>query len=102
MAKRLTPHDQRLPLIADMTKRGLKQSEIARALGLSQQSVSRLQQFIATLSPDQLAALNREQPTGLLEMIEREKQRRAIGDQIYEAHKRGDDTSALWDEYLAL
>jgi predicted transcriptional regulator len=74
-----------------MRESGMSQRAIASALQISQATVSRL-----------LAYDPASEPNSLAEMIARNKERRAILEQIYETYNRGEDTAALWAQANAI
>jgi predicted transcriptional regulator len=74
-----------------MAGNGMSQREIAKALGISQATVSRLAKYQPS-----------EQKGSLAHMIAQNAERRAILEQIYEAHHAGKDTSELWEQANAL
>ena len=84
-----------------MRDRGMTQSEMARAIGASQPTVSRLLNYLDSLSSAQAARVIRERgPNLLVAMVAAEDKRRAIRDEIYAAYNDGDmeRVNALWRE----
>lgn len=74
----------------------MTQSEMARALGASQQTVSRLLRYLDSLSAGQMAAVETEpEANPLRRLIRLNDQRRAVLSRICEAYDRGDDVTAL-------
>jgi transcriptional regulator with XRE-family HTH domain len=87
----ISPGDPRLNQLVGMRERGLSQAEMARALGASQPTISRLLHYIDSLSSEQAMRIADEpKPNELREMIAAEDKRRAIREQIYEAYHAGD------------
>lgn len=74
-----------------MHESGMSQRAIASALQISQPTVSRL-----------LAYDPASETGSLAHMIMRERERRAILDQTYEAYHNGEDVSELWAKASAL
>jgi hypothetical protein len=65
--------------------------EMARALGASQSTISRLVRYIETLAADQLALIQREhEPDALRESIRISGKLRALRDEFYGAYHAGE------------
>lgn len=82
-----------------MSERGLTQADMARALGLSQQSVSRLLRYMKGLAP----VAPRTERRDLAEMMHAENMRRGLRDEIYDAYHAGDSATVtqLWAQLSA-
>jgi hypothetical protein len=80
----------------------MSQTEMARAIGDSQQTVSRLLAYFDSLSPGQQAQVTKErEPSSLAAMIAEEDKRRAIRNEIYDAYHAGDQARVdeLWRQH---
>jgi predicted transcriptional regulator len=102
----ISPDDPRLKQLADMRERELTQAEMARALGASQATVSRLLAFLDSLSPAQKVRVNTQpEANPLAAFMAEEDERRDLLRQIeaeYTANGESEFWAALWAQANAI